>query len=224
MAEYILEADGLTKTFLLGNVEIQALKNVSLKIASREFTALVGPSGSGKSTLLHLAAGFDKPTGGEIRLLGDAIHTLGDRELSAIRNRKIGFIFQTFNLIPVLDVYENIEYPCLIYPDSRANKKYIDVLLKEIGMQDKKHKRPNQLSGGERQRVAIARALVNRPAIVFADEPTANLDHKTGELIMDLMKEMNEKYGTTFLFSTHDEAIMKKSGRFIHLQDGELKG
>ncbi|MBN2534625.1 MAG: ABC transporter ATP-binding protein [Spirochaetales bacterium] len=220
--ENILICDNVSKYYSLGSSTIEALKNVTLSIKKAEFIAIAGPSGSGKSTLLHILAGLDKPSTGSVKLLDYDIHKLDDDRLSKMRNKHIGFIFQTFNLIPVLNVYENIEYPCLIYSKDRKNKERIFLLLEEIKMLDKIKKRPNQLSGGERQRVAIARALINSPSIVFADEPTANLDHKTGDIIMNIMKSMNEKYSTTFVFSTHDPTIMKNAERIIHLQDGKL--
>lgn len=220
--EYVLECEKVAKNYTLGDTVVHALKGINLRIKKGAFTAIVGPSGSGKSTLLHLAAGLDTPSGGKIKLTGKYIHEMNDSELSRIRNEEIGFIFQSFNLIPVLSVYENVEYPCLIYPQNYKNREHIPGLLGEIGMWDKKNKRPAQLSGGERQRVAIARALVNAPDVVFADEPTANLDQTTGEVILNLMKRINRKYGTTFIYSTHDPAIMEKADRVIHLRDGEL--
>lgn len=222
MEEMVLQYNNVSKKYTLGEVEISALTNISLSIGMREFTAIVGPSGSGKSTLLHLGASLDKPSTGTITLLGKEISLLNDKELSGIRNQSIGFIFQSFNLIPVLNVYENIEYPCLVNSKNKGYNVYIEELLDEIDMTDKKKKRPGQLSGGERQRVAIARALVNKPKIVFADEPTANLDHKTGDIIMKLMIRLNEKYGTTFFFSTHDPEIMKLAKRIIRMKDGEI--
>jgi len=222
MEDVLLEFKNVSKKYTIGEVEVTAVKDVDVSICMGEFTAIVGPSGSGKSTLLHLGASLDKPTTGSITLLGKEISKLKDKELSGIRNQNIGFIFQSFNLIPVLNVYENIEYPCLVNSKNKGYKEYINDLLDEIGMSDKKRKRPGQLSGGERQRVAIARALVNKPKIVFADEPTANLDHKTGSVIMKLMMRLNEKFGTTFFFSTHDPEIMKSAKRIIFLKDGEI--
>jgi len=220
--EYVLECEQLAKNYTLGDTTVHALKGVDIRIKKGAFTAIVGPSGSGKSTLLHLAAGLDTPSEGKIRLTGKYINEMNDMELSRVRNEEIGFIFQSFNLIPVLSVYENVEYPCLIYPQNYKNREHIPELLGEIGMWDKKDKRPAQLSGGERQRVAIARALVNAPDVVFADEPTANLDHATGEIILNLMKRMNRKYGTTFIYSTHDPAVMEKADYVIRLRDGEV--
>lgn len=223
MMNRVLSFEHVSKEYRLGDTLVKAVDNISIEIDSGEFVAIVGPSGSGKSTILHIGAGLDKPSKGVVKLLDKEIQLLRDKELAFIRNKQVGFIFQSFNLIPVLTVYENIEYPCMVYKNNKHTyRDLIYALLKELDMYDKKDKRPNQLSGGEQQRVAIARALVNSPGIVFADEPTANLDHHTGEMIMDIMIKMNKKMGTTFLFSTHDPEIMKKAGRIITLKDGAL--
>ncbi len=218
----VLKYQDVKKSYQLGETRIDALRGVSFSIAMGEFTAIVGPSGSGKSTLLHLGAGMDNPTEGKVELLGRDLKTTSPKELARARNLQIGFIFQSFNLIPVLSVYENIEYPCQFYPEARKNQNRIHQLLADIGMESQAKKRPTQLSGGQRQRVAIARALINNPQVVFADEPTANLDHETGAQIMDLMVKLNQQYGTTFVFSTHDPKIMDRAKRIIRIEDGRL--
>lgn len=222
MTEAVLQFHQVYKQYRFGETLITALKGINLTFKKGECTAIVGPSGSGKSTLLHLGAGLDRPTNGSVSLAGKDLHKMKDEELARIRNHQIGFIFQTFNLIPVLTVQENVEYPSLLYPESRQNRKRAKELLELVGLSDQAEKRPNMLSGGQRQRVAIARALINNPTIVFADEPTANLDHATGESIMDLLRKLNVELGTTFLFSTHDPRIMEKAHRIIRIEDGKI--
>lgn len=223
MKDPVLSFHEVSKEYANGDVTIAALREVSVEIERGEFTALVGPSGSGKSTLLHLGAGIDRPTRGSVELLGRDLSAVSEREISVIRNRKVGFIFQTFNLIPVLTVAENVEYPCLLYAESRENRRRVRELLELTGLGTLDRRRPKQLSGGQQQRVAIARALVNDPAVVFADEPTANLDHRTGDTIMTLLKDLNERLGTTILFSTHDQRIMGYASRVISLEDGRVR-
>lgn len=224
MSELVLESNNVKKIYNMGETTTEALKGVSVSVKRGEFTAIVGSSGSGKSTFLHLSAALDKPTSGKITILGEDLDKMDDKRLSKIRNEEIGFVFQSFNLIPVLTVFENIEYPCLVYRENRKNRARIDRLLRDVGMYEKRDKFPSQLSGGERQRVAIARALINKPSIVFADEPTANLDVKTGNKIMELMSDLNKNYGTTFLFTTHDPHIMDWATRKITISDGLLVG
>lgn len=216
----VLEYKNITKQYLLDETIIDAIKGVSFSVCEGEFAAIVGPSGSGKSTLLHLGAGIDLPTSGTISLLGQDLTKINKKELAKIRNRKIGFIFQSFNLLPVLTVLENVEYPCLLYPETKSNRKNAKELLEMVGLKDQLNKKPSMLSGGQRQRVAIARALVNSPSIVFADEPTANLDHENGNSIMQLLKDLNNNLKTTFLFSTHDPKIMDQAKRIIKIEDG----
>lgn len=218
----VLEYLGVSKRYALGETTVNALRDVSFSIKEGEFTAITGPSGSGKSTLLHLGAGLDKPSAGTVSLKGRDIGSIPQKEMALVRNQEMGFIFQSFNLIPVLSVIENIEYPALLYPSSRPNRSRVSELLELVGLKDQGRKRPNMLSGGQRQRVAIARALINNPTIVFADEPTANLDHANGEAIMALLEELNAKLGTTFLFSTHDPRIIAKARRILRLEDGSL--
>ncbi|MCX7655974.1 MAG: ABC transporter ATP-binding protein [Treponemataceae bacterium] len=222
MTKVVLQFEQVEKQYRLGETIITAVQGISLSFRAGEFAALVGPSGSGKSTLLHLGAGLDRPTKGVVSLVGKEIQKMKDEELALIRNEQVGFIFQTFNLIPVLTVQENVEYPSLLYPRSRKNRSRARELLELVGLSDHAKKRPTMLSGGQRQRVAIARALVNNPSIVFADEPTANLDHATGELIMSLLQRLNRELGVTFIFSTHDPRIMEKAHRIVRLEDGRI--
>ena len=220
----VLSFERVEKEYELDEVLVYALKGIDFSIQKGEFTAIVGPSGSGKTTILHLAALLDRPSSGRILLFGTDSKEISNKEASRIRNKKIGFVFQTFNLIPVLTVYENIEYPALLYPDNKVSRDRIMELIESVGLKGHENKFPSQLSGGQRQRVAIARALVNNPEIVFADEPTANLDHETGEQIITLMEELNKKYGTTFVFSTHDPKIMRRARRLIRIEDGKIVG
>jgi len=220
----VLSFERVEKEYELDEVLVYALKGIDFSIQKGEFTAIVGPSGSGKTTILHLAALLDRPSSGRILLFGTDSKEISNKEASRIRNKKIGFVFQTFNLIPVLTVYENIEYPALLYPDNKVSRDRIMELIESVGLKGHESKFPSQLSGGQRQRVAIARALVNNPEIVFADEPTANLDHETGEQIITLMEELNKKYGTTFVFSTHDPKIMRRARRLIRIEDGKIVG
>jgi len=220
----VLSFERVEKVYKLDEVLVYALKGIDFSIQKGEFTAIVGPSGSGKTTILHLSALLDRPSSGRILLFGMDSEEISNKEASRIRNKKIGFVFQTFNLIPVLTVYENIEYPALLYPDNKVSRDRIMELIESVGLKGHENKFPSQLSGGQRQRVAIARALVNNPEIVFADEPTANLDHETGEQIITLMEELNKKYGTTFVFSTHDPKIMRRARRLIRIEDGKIVG
>ena len=222
MTETVLQFHQVYKQYRLGEPLITALKGINLTFKKGECTAIVGPSGSGKSTLLHLGAGLDRPTKGIVSLAGMEIHRMKDENLARLRNQQIGFIFQTFNLIPVLTVEENVEYPSLLYPESRKNRHRVRELLERVGLADQAKKQPAMLSGGQRQRVAIARALINNPSIVFADEPTANLDHATGEMIMSLLYQLNQELGVTVIFSTHDPRIMEHSRRVVRIEDGEI--
>ena len=222
----VIETQGLCKYF--GDPKdtetlVKALDDVSLSVQKGEFTALVGPSGSGKSTLLHLIGGLDTATKGNVILGGRAISQMSERELSDYRRDHIGFIFQSYNLIPVLTVAENIEYIMLLQGvDESVRKQKTLTILKNVGLAGKENRLPSQLSGGQQQRVAVARAMVSEPDIIFADEPTANLDSKTGAELLDLMKALNQEQGMTFLFSTHDPKIMQRAGRLVHLEDGRI--
>jgi len=213
----------VTKDYLLGKTIVPALKGVSFEILGGEFVSICGPSGSGKSTILNMMGALDNPTGGDVILLGTNLARLSDSEQATLRNQKIGFIFQSFNLIPVLNVFENIEYPLILQGISApARKLKVMELTEQVGLTRFYTHRPDELSGGQRQRVAIARALVTQPQLVLADEPTANLDSKTGTDILDLMKEMNTRFKTTFVFSTHDPQVMGYANRVIRIHDGQL--
>lgn len=208
----------------MGELDLEVIKDLNLSIGSGEFIAIVGPSGSGKSTVLNILGGLDIPTSGEVIVDTEKITHLNTTQLAHFRGEKVGFIFQSFNLIPVLSVYENIEYPLIMIqslPPEERKKRVLEV-LKEVDMFDQKDKYPDQISGGQKQRVAIARALVTKPKIVFADEPTANLDSKTAHRIIELMHKIKQDYNTTFVFATHDEKIVSSAERLITLVDGQV--
>ncbi len=224
MKKYIVECRKLYKDYLPGKITVKALKNVNLKIEEGEFTAIVGPSGSGKTTLLNLIGCLDIPTKGDVFLNNILVSSYKDKNrLADIRRDNIGFIFQTFNLIPVLTVYENVNFVLNLKgtPEDEGRRLTLR-LLKEVGLKGLEDRFPNELSGGQQQRVAVARAIVKSPAIVLADEPTANLDSITGEKIMKLLSDLNKKKGITFIFSTHDEMVMKFAHRIIKLHDGKI--
>ncbi|QSQ21964.1 ABC transporter ATP-binding protein [Pyxidicoccus parkwayensis] len=217
----IVEMRDIHKSYQLGKTTVEALRGVSLDVEEGEFTVVMGPSGSGKTTLLNIIGCLDQATHGSYKLEGREIGDRDFNELAELRNRKIGFIFQAFNLIPVLNVLENIEFPCLIRNESRASLRARALsIAKDVGLSHVLKHRPDELSGGQRQRVAIARALVTQPQIVLADEPTANLDSVTSEQILDLMEELNRMHQVTFLFSTHDPRVMKRARRVVQLADG----
>ena len=223
-AAVIVEVQAVGKEYALGKQTVTALHNISLTIHKGEFMALAGPSGSGKSTLLNLIGCIDAPTTGSIRIGGQDISGKTPDELADLRLNTLGFVFQTFNLLPVLSAWENVEYPLLQQRDvvKKTRQERVQHYLNVVGLEPYARHRPNELSGGQRQRVAIARALATRPSIVLADEPTANLDHKTGEGILRLMKDLNQKEGTTFIFSTHDARVMEMADRVIELADGQI--
>lgn len=214
----------VAKKYSLGKQEVVALDRVNLEIEAGEFAAIAGPSGSGKSTLLNLIGCIDTPDKGNIIINGTDVSTQTPDQLADYRAHTVGFIFQTFNLLPVLSAVENVEYPLLQRKDvsKRERQERVRHFLDVVGLEKFSGHRPNELSGGQRQRVAIARALVADPRIVLADEPTANLDHQTGEGILALMKEINRSAGTTFIFSTHDPKVMKLADRVIHMSDGRI--
>lgn len=220
----LITLKGIKKTYRLGETLVPALQGVDLEIDAGEFSVVMGPSGSGKTTLLNIIGLLDRADdGGSYKLDGEELAGRDFNEMAALRNRKIGFIFQSFNLIPVLDVRENIEFPCLLRKEDRAAlAKRVEMLADEVGLTKVLHHRPDELSGGQRQRVAIARALVTQPEIVLADEPTANLDSATSEQILGLMERLNATRGVTFLFSTHDPRIMKRAKRVVLMADGKL--
>ena len=219
----IVELQDVRKVYPLGKVEVEAVKGVSFCIEKGDFISIAGPSGSGKTTILNMLGCVDRPTSGTVLIEGRPTKDLGDRELTTLRHETLGFIFQSFNLIPVLSVYENIEFPLLLGkngPKGKEKAEWIDYLIREVGLEQWRTHKPNELSGGQRQRVAIARALVTKPQIVLADEPTANLDSATGEQILDLMKKINREMETTFIFSTHDAKIVGLADHIIRLRDG----
>jgi putative ABC transport system ATP-binding protein len=219
----VAEALGVTKSYRLGAAAVPAVRNVSLSVRSGELVALAGPSGSGKSTLLHLIGCLDKPDTGEIRLGDLRVSHMPAGRLAAVRRDRLGFVFQSFNLVPVLTARENVEYPLLLAGVGRAERRdRVDALLESVGLAGKDARRPRELSGGERQRVAIARALVNRPALVLADEPTANLDSSTGGAVLDLMDDLRDRLGVAFLFASHDPRLIERMDRIIQLRDGAL--
>jgi putative ABC transport system ATP-binding protein len=222
-ASPVAEALGVTKTYRLGASSVPALRAVSLAVFAGELVALAGPSGSGKSTLLNLMGCLDKPDQGEIRLGDLRVSHMNAGALSNVRRSRLGFVFQTFNLVPVLTAYENIEYPLLLTRvRSVERRERVSELLERVGLSAKKDRRPHELSGGERQRVAIARALVNRPSLVLADEPTASLDSRTGGAVLDLMDDLRDRMGATFLFASHDVRVLDRMDRVVTLQDGSL--
>ena len=219
----IVELQDVRKVYPLGKVEVEAVKGVSFSIEKGDFISIAGPSGSGKSTILNMLGCVDRPTSGTVLIEGRPTKDLSDKDLTTLRHETLGFIFQSFNLIPVLNVYENIEFPLLLGkngPKGKEKSEWIDYLINEVGLEQWKTHKPNELSGGQRQRVAIARALVTKPQIVLADEPTANLDSATGTQILDLMKRINREMDTTFIFSTHDAKIDNLADHVVRLKDG----
>ncbi len=221
----IVELKGVTKAYPLGKVSVQALQGIDLAIDKGEFTTIAGPSGSGKTTLLNLIGCIDVPTTGEVYVDGQSTTSLTEKALTLLRLHKLGFIFQSFNLIGVLSVYQNVEFPLLLKGGSsrEERERRIHEMVEKVGLKEQLQQKPNELSGGQRQRVAIARALVTRPSIVLADEPTANLDSETGKSIIDLMKEINRTDATTFIFSTHDPSVMQRATRVIRVVDGRIE-
>lgn len=221
----IVELSEVHKIYPLGQTEVHAVKGVSFSVERGDFVSIAGPSGSGKSTILNMIGCIDVPTSGIVRVTDTDTSTLNDKQITDLRHDVIGFIFQSFNLVPVLNVFENVQFPLLLGSSPRSSREddeWIDYLIDEVGLGDWRKHRPNELSGGQRQRVAIARALATRPKVVLADEPTANLDSKTGEQIIELMKRMNKEHGTTFVFSTHDPSIVDIADHIIRLHDGEV--
>ena len=220
----IVSITHVSKQYTLGKTVVPALQNVSLTVAPGDFISIAGPSGSGKTTLLNLIGCVDTATAGKVEIAGHDTKNLSERALTDLRLNTIGFIFQSFNLVPVLSVFQNVEFPLLLQRKfTRAEREArVNELLTKVGLHTHGHHRPSELSGGQRQRVAIARALVTRPKIVLADEPTANLDSKTGETIIDLMKEMNRVEKTTFIFSTHDAKVMAHANSIVKLADGRI--
>ena len=225
MGDPILEAIDVTKDYQTRAVTTRALDGLSLRIDAGEFSALAGPSGCGKTTLLNLLGTLDTPTSGRVLVDGEPTHEMSEPERARLRLRKMGFIFQAYNLVPVLSAVENVEFVLLLQGlGPRERRERAVAVLEDLGLADLLDKRPPEMSGGQQQRVAVARAIASQPEIVLADEPTANLDSKTAESLLDLMLEMNQKRGATFLFSTHDPRVMARARRIIRLSDGQIIG
>jgi len=222
----LIIAEKISKKYTKGEIVVEALNELDFKIEPAAFISFVGPSGSGKTTLLNLVGCLDKPTSGILKVADKNVFQLDRRMAASFRGKNIGFIFQDFNLIPVLTVYENVEYPLLIIQNAilSERKRRVLALLDAVGMTEQKDKYPDQISGGQKQRVAVARALVTNPKLVLADEPTANLDHKTAYMVLNIMKKMKDDLGTTFVFSTHDQKIVAEAEIIYTLEDGELTG
>jgi putative ABC transport system ATP-binding protein len=219
----VAELTSVSKVYRAGKLDVPALKGISLAIQRERFSMLVGPSGSGKTTLLNLIGCIDRPSEGAVQVEGEDVAALSDNALSDFRARMLGFIFQNFSLIPVLSAYENIEYPLMLLGQpARLRRERTMAMLEAVGLIDQRHQRPNQLSGGQKQRVAIGRALVKDPALVLADEPTANLDSQTGATIIALMRQMQQSHATTFVFSTHDPQLMSHADQTFTIRDGQL--
>ncbi|MCW8826720.1 MAG: ABC transporter ATP-binding protein [Gammaproteobacteria bacterium] len=220
----IVQLTDITRTYIQGEIEVNAVSNFNLEIKQGDFATLCGPSGSGKTTVLNMIGALDEPTSGIVSIEGQSLSELSRSEISALRRDRIGFVFQSYNLIPVLTAYENAEFVLALQgvkPAERHDR--VMQVLKEVGLEGLENRRPDEMSGGQQQRVAIARAIVTRPAIVLADEPTANVDSATAEALLDLMQELNKNDGVTFLFSTHDQRVIDRAKRVIHLRDGQLE-
>jgi len=219
----VVSTKDVTRIFQLGDVAVRALRGVDFDLARGDFAAVAGPSGSGKTTLFNIIGGLDEPTSGEVIVDGSPLSSMNRKELARLRLDKIGFVFQAYNLIPVLTAYENVEYPLILKKVGAAERKQrVEALLEAVGLKDMMHRRPAQMSGGQQQRIAIARSLVCDPVVVLADEPTANVDSETGADLLELMRRLNEEKGITFLFSTHDPAVMEAARRLIRLKDGRI--
>ena len=221
----LISSENLEKTYSTGEIDVSAIKSADFSIDSSSFVSFVGPSGSGKSTLLNMIGCLDRPSGGKLTVLDTDVATLDRKRGADFRAQHIGFIFQDFNLIPVLTVFENIEYPLIMvqkWPSEKRTKR-VNEMLEAVGMTDQANKLPSELSGGQKQRVAIARALATHAKLILADEPTANLDHVTAYRIIDLMKQMRDEFGSTFIFSTHDQKIMEAAEIIYTLEDGVVK-
>lgn len=220
----LIVADNLTKTYTSNSVSVEAVKNLTFRIDRASFVSFVGPSGSGKTTLLNLLGALDRPTSGRLTVADTDIGTLDRRGSAAFRGRTVGFVFQEFNLLPVLTAYENVEYPLLLVQHVAAaeRRRRVISLLEAVGVGDQRDKYPAKLSGGQKQRIAVARALVTDPQLVLADEPTANLDHANASLVISTMRQLRDTLGTTFVFSTHDARVMAEAEIVFHLEDGRL--
>jgi len=219
----VIEIKGLYKDYNSDGLAVHALNGIDLSIKKGEFTAIAGPSGSGKTTLLNIIGGIDRAGRGDVQVAGKYLNGMNPRELSDLRLNSIGFIFQAYNLIPVLTAVENVEYVLLLQgADKKERRERAESILCAVGLEKELKRKPAEMSGGQQQRVAVARAMVSNPEIILADEPTANLDQSTGSALLDLMKSLNKERGITFLFSTHDSMVMKRAGRLVNLRDGRI--
>lgn len=220
----LVKLAGVKKSYKLGETLVPALRGIDLEIRAGEFTSVIGASGSGKSTLLNLVGCLDQPTEGSIKIAGQEVTAMNEIQQCDLRNERIGFIFQSFNLVPVLNIWENVELPLLVKAklNLEERKQRVASVIHSVGLDPFQHHRPDQLSGGQRQRVAIARALVTNPSLVLADEPTANLDSKTAHMILDLMADLNKTKNVTFLFCSHDEKLIGRVGRIVRIHDGVI--
>jgi len=223
MNDWVIEAENITKTYKMGQVEVHALCGVSLKIARGEIVAIMGPSGSGKSTLMNIIGCLDLPTSGEYILDGERVSDLKDDQLAEIRNRKVGFVFQSFNLLSRVSAVANVELPLRYAGVSHGRKQRAEEALRQVGLGERLYHRPSELSGGQQQRVAVARALINNPAIILADEPTGNLDTKSGKEIMELLLSLNRDQGKTVIIVNHDPGVGAKTQRIIRILDGQVE-
>jgi len=223
MSDWVIEAENLTKVYKMGDIEVHALCGLSLQIAQGEVVSIMGPSGSGKSTLMNIIGCLDRPTSGEYILDSERVSDLSDDQLASIRNRKVGFVFQSFNLLPRAPALANVELPMRYAGVGHGRKERARAALESVGLGDRIHHRPNELSGGQQQRVAIARALVNEPAIILADEPTGNLDSRSGEEIMQLLLSLNRQRGTTLIIVTHDPDVAVHTQRSVRIRDGVVE-